>query len=267
MSYRRRSAPVSTLRVKLQQHLTEKNSWNDNGELMTDELPKTKRPFFLFGALKTMHRYFLVKLTVAVMLVLLVALLIKGGYTWGEPLLQGLRFVVEWDLDPGAFSEKTGPAFRLLFDRLELPVIKPLVVKPGQPILPVDGVLKSGFGLRMDSKAGREQMHYGIDLAAPEGSVVRALLEGRVEQVISGKDGSVTVVIACEPDWTMIYRGIVAAGVKEGETIAQGAQLGSLGRPQCYELPHLHFELRSGGRPVAPPADWTARFTASAERT
>ena len=116
-------------------------------------------------------------------------------------------------------------------------------------------MLKSGFGLRMDSKAGREQMHYGIDLAAPEGSVVRALLEGRVEQVISGKDGSVTVVIACEPDWTMIYRGIVAAGVKEGETIAQGAQLGSLGRPQCYELPHLHFELRSGGRPVAPPAD------------
>ena len=84
MSYRRRSAPVSTLRVKLQQHLTEKNSWNDNGELMTDELPKTKRPFFLFGALKTMHRYFLVKLTVAVMLVLLVALLIKGGYTWGN---------------------------------------------------------------------------------------------------------------------------------------------------------------------------------------
>lgn len=266
MSYRRRSAPVSTLRVKLQQRLAEKNSWDGSEDFFPNDLPAAKKPFLLFSALKTMHRYFLIKLTVAVVLVFLVALLNWGGYSWGAPLLQALRFVVEWDLDLGTLSKKTEPAFRLLFDRLELPAIMPGAQRPDQVILSVSGSLQSGFGLRTDSEAGREQMHYGIDLAAPEGTAVRALQEGEVEQVISVNDSSVTVVIACESGWTMLYRGMAAAEVKEGETVERGALLGTLGRPRRYELPHLHLELRSDGRPVAPPADWIARFTASAER-
>lgn len=266
MNYRRRSAPVSTLRAKLQQRLVEKNTGDDDDIFVPGGEPAAGRPLFPAAALKTMHRYFLLKTTVAVVLVLLAAVLIKGDYGWGGPLLQALRHVVEWNLDPGILSKKAEPAFQLFLDRLKVPADGPKVpLFSGRSILPLPGSLQSGFGLRTCPESGREEMHYGIDLTAPEGTAVKTLLEGRVEQIIPG-NGSVTIVTVSEPGWTMIYRGVAAAAVKEGEVVDKGALLGSLGQARRYELPHLHLELRYGGRPVPPPAGWAACFAVPAGR-
>jgi murein DD-endopeptidase MepM/ murein hydrolase activator NlpD len=260
MSYRHRSAPVSTLRARLQQRMAEKNSWHEKSDFSLDDSTAAPKVFFLAAVWRSMHRYLLVKITVAVVIVFTAALLIWGGYSWGAPLLQALRFVVEWDIKMDSFSEKVVPAFRLIWDNVELPS-----KEPGGISLPLAGRLESGFGLRTDSAAGQDQMHYGIDLTAPEGAAVRALLAGRVEQVeiVAGKD-LYTVAIGAGSGWIMIYRGLAVVEVKEGETVEPGTLLGKLGPPRLYELPHLHFELRCDGRPVAPPDDWIARFTSDA---
>ena len=267
MRYRRRRAPVSTLRAKLQQRLAGEDSEEKEPAVFLPHEPAGSKPFFLVGALQTMFRYFPLKLAAALVLVFLVALLSKSGYRWGEPLLQGLRFVVEWDLDLRTLTEKAGPAFKFLSGDLDLPAFKMEGQMPGQEILPFAGELRSGFGLRADPDSGREEMHYGIDLAAPEGTAVKALLGGRVERVVSGKGSFVTIVIVPEPGWTMLYRGVTAAAVKEGESIGEGALLGKLGPAGRYDEPHLHFELHFDGHPVPPPAGWTAGLTLSAERT
>lgn len=267
MRYRRRRAPVSTLRAKLQQRLAgEYTEENDPAVFLPDE-PAGRKPFFLVGALQTMFRYFPLKLAAALVLVFLVALLSKGGYLWGEPLLRGLRFVVEWDLDLRTMAEKAGTAFKFLSGDLDLPAFKMEGRLPGRGILPFAGELRDGFGLRIDPDSGREEMHYGIDLAAPKGTAVKALLSGRVERIVPGKGGSVTIVIVPEPGWTMLYRGVAAAAVEEGEIIEEGALLGELGPAGRYDQPHLHLELHFDGHPVPPPAGWTAGLTLSAERT
>ncbi len=261
MSYRRRSAPVSTLRARLQQRLAEKESWDGKSDFSLDDSTAGPKPFFLVSVWKSMHRYLLVKITVAVVIVFTTALLIWGGYGWGAPLLRALRFVVEWDIKLDSFSEKVVPAFRLIWDNMELPS-----PEPGGASLPLAGNLGSGFGLREDAAAGRDQMHYGIDLTAPEGSAVRAVHAGRVEQVEvdAGDNDLYTVVIGAQSRWIMIYRGLAAVEVKEGDTVEPGMLLGKLGPPRRYDLSHLHFELRCDGRPAAPPDEWMTLLTGDA---
>ena len=106
MNYRHRSAPVSTLRERLQQRLAEKNSWEAGDDYIPEDAEAAPRAFFLAAALKAMHRYLLVKIIVAVFIVFAAAFMIWGGHAWGRPLLQALRFAVEWDLDPGSLTEK-----------------------------------------------------------------------------------------------------------------------------------------------------------------
>ena len=266
MRYRRRRAPVSTLRARLQQHLDGKEGVEEELVAICAEEPAAKKPFFLLGALQTMFRHFPLKLAAAAVLVFLAALLINGGYSWGEPLIQGLRFVVERDWDLHAWAEKGGSALNYFGGGLELPAFKMERALSGTEVLPFAGNLRSGYGLRTERDSGREEMHYGVDLSAPEGTAVKALSGGRVEQVLADKGSSATIVVAPGPGWTMIYRGVAAAGVKEGELIEKGALLGKLGRAGRYDEPHLHFELQFDGQPVPPPAGWTACFTLSAER-
>ncbi|NLA12341.1 MAG: M23 family metallopeptidase [Firmicutes bacterium] len=264
MRYRRRQAPVSTLRAKLQQRLEERA--DDGDDLLGDQFAPAE-PSFPVSVLQTMHRYFLLKLAGAAVLILLAAVLVKSGYSGGAPLLQALRFVVEWDLEPGALPEKAVPSFKLLLERLELPALKPQALLPAwREPLPLAGTLVSGFGLRTDAASGRETMHYGIDLAAPGGTAVRALQGGRVEQVGADREGGVVIVIATAPGWTMLYRGLQTSAVEEGEIIEEGARLGVLAGADRYEQPHLHFELRFQGRPVAPPPSWTDSFRTPVER-
>ncbi|HOJ83163.1 MAG TPA: M23 family metallopeptidase [Bacillota bacterium] len=261
MIYRRRRAPVSTLRARLQQRLAEKEGWDEKSDSLPDDSISTPKPFFLLSLWKSMHRYLLVKITVAVVILFAAALLTWGGYGWGEPMLRAMRFVVEWDLKPDSFSREVVPAFRLIWDNMKLPS-----QEPGGASLPLAGKLCSGFGLREDAAAGREQMHYGIDLAAPEGSAVRAFHPGIVEQIsaVAGAEDLHSVVVSVQPGWLMIYRGLTAVAVKEGDAVEAGTLLGKLGPPRLYDLPHLHIELRSNGHPVAPPEDWLARFTSDA---
>ncbi len=263
MNYRRRSAPVSTLRARLQQRLVEKSSREGNDAFFPGDEEREARPFSPAAVIKKMHRYLLVKITIAVIVVFIAAFLIQAGLSWGAPLLQALRFVVEWDLKPDFFSGKVIPAFQLIRENVELP----LNGGEGAP-LPFAGSLGSGFGLREDSASGREQMHYGVDLAAPEGTAVRALYGGSVESVEPGDGGEIpgAVVIDAGSGWSMIYRGLDALEVKAGDTVEPGTLLGKLGPPRLYDLPHLHFELRCGGRPLSPPREWLDLFESHESR-
>ncbi|NLA25919.1 MAG: hypothetical protein GX878_00840, partial [Firmicutes bacterium] len=84
MNFRRRSAPVSTLRTRLQQRLAEKNNWEYKNDFNLEEAkpdPGSLSPAAIF---KTMHRYFLVKITVALIVVFVTALFIQGGQSSAE---------------------------------------------------------------------------------------------------------------------------------------------------------------------------------------
>ena len=256
---RRRRAPVSTLRASLSRRIRQKDDWD---EFKAFEPEEGGRSFLPLAVLRGMHRYLAIKITVAVVVVLLAALLYRGGYAWGEPLLNALRYVTTAEPEWNSLIERAVPAFRNAWGDWELPVLAPSGEPEEEAVLPLPGKLASGYGLRSSPDGGGEEMHYGIDLTAPPGTAVQALFGGTVRECISGEAGA-AVLLDHEEKWQTLYRGLAAVKVKEGDAVAAGQVLGSLGEPRLWKEPHLHFELRYDGRPVPPPAEWLAPFQAA----
>ncbi|MEW5785827.1 MAG: M23 family metallopeptidase [Bacillota bacterium] len=235
--------------------MREKDDW---GVFNAPDQEREESPPLLIAVFLRMHRFLAVKLTAALIVVFLAVMLCRGDYPWGKPVLGALQYVATRDLDLEALLNQAVPAFRSVWNNLEVPEIIP-AEDGAAPLLPLDGELVSGYGLRTDPVSGLEMMHYGIDLAAPRGTVVQAVLAGLVTESSPGEDGH-TVILDHDGGWQTLYRELAAVVLQEGEAVAAGQALGSLGEPRLWEQPHLHFELRYNGRPVPLPAAWLSVF-------
>jgi murein DD-endopeptidase MepM/ murein hydrolase activator NlpD len=107
------------------------------------------------------------------------------------------------------------------------------------------GVNTSGFGFRLHPILGSWLMHTGVDLAAPTGTPVVAVLGGRV--VSSGGAGGYGLVVEVEhenPRRRTLYAHLSELYVKSGDRVRQGEVIGRVGSTGLSTGPHLHFELR-----------------------
>lgn len=118
----------------------------------------------------------------------------------------------------------------------------------------VDGPVTSGFGWRPDPFTGRVKFHAGADVRMAYGQDVTAVADGRVAFAGDQAGYGLTVVVDHENGLETRYAHLSHAGVQAGDPVAAGqviAQSGSSGRSTG---PHLHVELRNGGRAVDPAA-------------
>ena len=98
--------------------------------------------------------------------------------------------------------------------------------------------------------------HTGIDMVEPFGSPVYAADDGVVALVGSSGSGYGNyVVIAHAGGFDTLYGHLSTALVKPGQQVTQGTPVGLEGSTGNSTGPHLHFELRIGGRPVDPTPD------------
>ncbi|HHY37479.1 MAG TPA: peptidoglycan DD-metalloendopeptidase family protein [Clostridia bacterium] len=116
-------------------------------------------------------------------------------------------------------------------------------------IWPLAGPITSPFGPRW----GR--MHYGVDIAAPVGTKVVAAKDGKVAH--SGWYGSYgKVVILDHGDGVQtVYAHLSSISdqtARRGDVVRQNQVIGRVGNTGFSLGPHLHFEIRSYGRPVDP---------------
>ena len=112
-------------------------------------------------------------------------------------------------------------------------------------IMPIEnGRYTSYFGYRINPITDEFSFHTGLDIAAAEGTKIRAAYSGKVAKVgedsragkyifISHDDGFVTFYCHCSE-----VLAEVGANIRQGETIAR---VGSTG---WSTGPHLHFEVR-----------------------
>ena len=99
------------------------------------------------------------------------------------------------------------------------------------------------------------RVHNGIDLAAEKGEVVRSAGEGKVTDVIHDSLYGTTVVINQNDGLLVYYRGLNRdTAVREGENIAEGATIGTVGEIPCEAADgtHLHIEVRSDNKYLDP---------------
>ncbi len=116
----------------------------------------------------------------------------------------------------------------------------------GSMIWPVNGAFTSPFGMRW----GR--LHAGIDIAAPEGTPIRAADSGRVVLLgFTGGYGQYTCIQHAGALSTC-YGHQSSIGVSVGQSVGQGSVIGAVGNTGHSFGAHLHFEVRVNGSPVDP---------------
>lgn len=113
-------------------------------------------------------------------------------------------------------------------------------------IWPVNGTLTSPFGPRW----GRT--HEGIDIAAPEGTPIRAAAGGNVVMAsYNGGYGNYTC-IDHGGALSTCYAHQSSIGVSSGQSVGQGDVIGAVGNTGASFGAHVHFEVRVNGQAVDP---------------
>jgi murein DD-endopeptidase MepM/ murein hydrolase activator NlpD len=116
-------------------------------------------------------------------------------------------------------------------------------------IWPVEGTFTSPFGSRWGS------MHEGIDIAAPEGTPIRAAASGTVvlmqSEAESGGYGNYTC-IDHGGGLATCYAHQSGFATSTGATVSQGDVIGYVGNTGHSFGAHLHFEVRIDGTAVDP---------------
>lgn len=129
-----------------------------------------------------------------------------------------------------------------------------LDLEPAPSRFPVAGPchLSSPFGVRRDPVTGRRRFHRGLDVPADPGTPVLAAGHGRV--VRAGRmHGYGNVVILDHGGGVRTrYAHLRHIDVRVGALVHSGDRIASVGSTGRTTGPHLHFEVRVGGRPVNP---------------
>jgi murein DD-endopeptidase MepM/ murein hydrolase activator NlpD len=110
--------------------------------------------------------------------------------------------------------------------------------------LPVSGVISSPKGWRRDPINGETRYHAGTDVAAPLGTPIRAVADGRVIESGTKNGYGNTVVIQTADGRKMLYAHNNHNFVRVGDWVSRGdtiAEVGSTGRATG---PHVHFEVK-----------------------
>lgn len=118
------------------------------------------------------------------------------------------------------------------------------------PRWPVHGTMTSPYGLRMRGLS--PGLHHGVDIAAPEGSPVRAMKSGRVEHAGAWGGYGLSVVIAHGSNVRTLYAHLSRIDVRSGDRVGGGTVIGAVGRTGNATGPHLHFEVWRWGRAEDP---------------
>ncbi|MBE7018153.1 MAG: M23 family metallopeptidase [Ruminococcaceae bacterium] len=130
---------------------------------------------------------------------------------------------------------------------------------PSYFIRPVAGQIENGYS--MDALVYNRTMrdwrtHDGLDIAAELGAQVKAVADGTVEKVYSDDAMGTTVVLAHSGGLRSVYSNLAESPtVKEGEAVAGGSVIGSVGTTalcETGEVHHLHFAMSLNGKSVDP---------------
>ena len=117
---------------------------------------------------------------------------------------------------------------------------------------PVVGKITSTFGWRRHPILRRADFHSAIDIKAPHGAPIKASRGGRVVYAGWMSGYGKAVVIEHSNGYSTLYGHCSSLEVNKGDNVSVNeviARVGSTGRATGT---HVHFELRSGNRPVNP---------------
>lgn len=110
--------------------------------------------------------------------------------------------------------------------------------------------MTSSFGLRFQGL--RPTVHRGVDLAAPEGTQVRAMAPGRVRFAGVQRGFGNVVWVDHGGEVLTVYAHLSVIQVRTGDEVQGHSVIGLSGSSGDASGAHLHFEVWRWGREVDP---------------
>jgi murein DD-endopeptidase MepM/ murein hydrolase activator NlpD len=125
---------------------------------------------------------------------------------------------------------------------------------PSGLVVPVAGVAPSDLVDTFDDARSEGRVHDAIDIPARRGTPVVAASAGTVAKLFTSERGGLTVYVLGPDGRTVCYYAHLdayAPGLAEGDTVAAGTLLGTVGSTgnASPENPHLHFAIWRTGAP------------------
>jgi len=117
---------------------------------------------------------------------------------------------------------------------------------------PIEGVLRSSFGVRSDPFSGEGGFHTGIDLSAPIGTAVHVSADGVVVSAGWSRGYGKLVVVDHGNGLQTYYAHLSSLLVIPGEEVRRGHVIALSGSTGRATGPHMHYEVRLAGTPVNP---------------
>jgi murein DD-endopeptidase MepM/ murein hydrolase activator NlpD len=112
--------------------------------------------------------------------------------------------------------------------------------------------ITSPYGMRINPVTGEHSMHEGIDLAAPQGTPVRASFSGRIRRAgWEDIDGNM-IMIGHGRGWKTSYSHLARILVRQGQFVRKGQIIGYVGSTGRSTGPHLHWMVYRRGRDINP---------------
>jgi len=113
--------------------------------------------------------------------------------------------------------------------------------------------ITSGFGYRanpFDSESA--ELHPGVDFKGATGDPVRVTADGKV--VFTGRKSGYgnCIIVQHKNDFQTLYGHLSRINVDDGQQVKTGDVIGKVGSTGRTTGPHLHYEVRKGGKPINP---------------
>ena len=110
---------------------------------------------------------------------------------------------------------------------------------------PVHGALSSAFGWREHPVEGGSRFHYGVDLAAEEGTDILAFADGTVYATGESSTLGNYIMLQHRNGYITLYAHCSRV-TATGGSVSKGDKIAEVGATGLVTGPHLHFELHDG---------------------
>ena len=117
---------------------------------------------------------------------------------------------------------------------------------------PVRGYISSYYGYRRSPFSGRRSFHGGLDIAAHQGTPIKAAMAGRVSSVGYDDIFGNFVVITHQSGYRTLYGHMSAIHTRAGVYVNAGDQIGDVGNTGQSTGPHLHFTVYKDRKTINP---------------
>lgn len=116
---------------------------------------------------------------------------------------------------------------------------------------PVEGTISSPFGERVSPTSGEDSFHYGLDIAADQGTPIASIADGTVAEVGENSYGNY-VIVTHDNGTRALYAHCDTIAVAQGEVVSAAQTIATVGSTGLSTGNHLHIELWYGGKVLNP---------------